>query len=49
LEARTLGDEEAMSFGHDYILALEHGLAPRAGEGIGIDRLTMLFANCASI
>jgi len=49
LEARALGDEEAMSFDHDYILALEHGLAPTAGEGIGIDRLTMLFANCASI
>lgn len=49
LEAAKAGDEEAMSFDQDYITALEYGLPPTAGEGIGIDRLTMLFANCASI
>jgi len=49
IEAREAGDEEAMSFDHDYIIALEHGLPPTAGEGIGIDRLIMFFADCASI
>ncbi len=49
LVAKEAGDEEAMSFDEDYIVALEHGLPPTAGEGIGVDRLTMMFANCASI
>jgi lysyl-tRNA synthetase class 2 len=49
LENRARGDEEAMDFDHDYIRALQHGLPPAAGLGIGIDRLVMLLCNQASI
>jgi len=49
VEKKARGEEDAMDYDEDYIRALEHGMPPAAGFGLGIDRLAMALTNAASI
>ena len=49
VERKSRGDDEAMHYDADYVTALEYGMPPTAGEGVGIDRLMMLLSDASSI
>src|SRR5210317_1202167 len=49
VQAKADGDDEAMGFDEDYITALEHGMPPAVGVGVGVDRLVMMLTNQSSI
>ena len=48
-ERQSRGDDEAMHYDADYVAALEYGMPPTAGEGVGVDRLMMLLSDASSI